>query len=288
MKNSGKEESIKILKNYSPADIRKTADELRDLWLQFEPKSIEVIKAEQREIQETIGIPVDVLKTIGKEAGKAAGKNVDMYLPLAELLWNEYGREGRVVAVYPLGVMELAEPERLVSVIKRLCRSCITWEDADQLAMNALEPIIRKDPDNWFAELENWVEDENKWVRRSGITVAGRLAMKNAAFVSRVLDLAEGLLLDGEQDVKRAVSFAVRLSARGQVQPVVDFLEAHIPPQNSAAVWVLCDIIRSMATFLLPAFTGLLPLFESWEESPGLAAVERRSIESAIKKLRKG
>ena len=287
MKSSGKEESIQILKNYSVENIQKTADELRNLWLQFEPKSIDVIKAEQREIQETIGIPVNVLKTIGKEVGKAAGKNVEVYLPLAELLWKNYGREGRVVAVYPLGVMELAQPEKLMSVIKTLCRSCITWEDADQLAMNALEPIIRKDPENWFAELENWVKDENKWVRRAGITVAGRLAMKKAAFVPRVLNLAEELLPDGEQDVKRAVSFAVRLSARGQVQPVVDFLKAHIPPLNPAAVWVLCDIIRSMATHLLPAFTGLLPLFEDWAESPDLLAVERRSIESAIKKLQK-
>ena len=62
MKNFGREETIQILKNYSVQETQKTADKLRDLWLQFEPKSIEVIKAEQRKIQETVGIPVDVLK----------------------------------------------------------------------------------------------------------------------------------------------------------------------------------------------------------------------------------
>ena len=287
MKNLGREETIQILKNYSVQETQKTADKLRDLWLQFEPKSIEVIKAEQRKIQETVGIPVDVLKTIGKEIGKAACKDVNLYLPLVELLWQQYGREGRVVAVYPLGAMVLVQPQRLVDVIKTLCRTCITWEDADQLAMYALEPIVRKNPQIWFAELENWIKDENKWLRRGGITVAGRLAMKKAEYVPQVLHMAEGMLLDEEQDVKRAVSFAVRLSVRGQVQPVVDFLKAQIPAQDPAAIWVLCDIVRSMAAQFLPAFTGLLPQFESWAESPDLSAAERRSIESAVKILRK-
>jgi hypothetical protein len=52
---------------YAPGKPKNTADELRNLLLQYEPKSIEVIKAALREQQETIGIPVPILKTIGKE-----------------------------------------------------------------------------------------------------------------------------------------------------------------------------------------------------------------------------
>ena len=59
-----------ILVGYDPAAPQPTADALRALWLQFEPKSIEVIKAELREEQETVGIPVEVLRDIGKEVGK--------------------------------------------------------------------------------------------------------------------------------------------------------------------------------------------------------------------------
>ncbi len=63
------------------------------------------------------------------------------------LLWDAYGREGRVVAVYPLGAMELADPEKIHPLLLELCRRCLTWEDADQLAMRAVEPIVRKYPD---------------------------------------------------------------------------------------------------------------------------------------------
>ena len=99
-----------ILTAYDPTTPRATADDLRNLWLQFEPKSIEGIKAELRERQETVGIPVPVLKSIGKRVSKIAGQGVDDCIPLARMLWEEYGREGRVVGVICFGAMELIDP----------------------------------------------------------------------------------------------------------------------------------------------------------------------------------
>ena len=54
--------------------------------------------------------------------------------------------------------MELVDPERVVPLLKELCRSCITWEDADRLAMDALGLIVRKDPDGWLGAIERDVE----------------------------------------------------------------------------------------------------------------------------------
>ena len=88
-----------ILAAYDPAAPHATADALRELWLQFEPKSVGVIKAEQRDEQETVGTPVAATRAIGKEIGKLARKRVVDYVPLARLLWEVYGREGKGVAV---------------------------------------------------------------------------------------------------------------------------------------------------------------------------------------------
>jgi 3-methyladenine DNA glycosylase AlkD len=276
-----------ILKTYDSSAPRSTADALRELWLQFEPKSIEAIKAEQREQQETIGIPVPVLKSIGKVVGKVARKRVDDFFPLASLLWDDYGREGRVVTVHFLGPMELADPQTIVPLLIDMCRTCLTWEDADQFAMYALEPIVRREPETWLPAVEPWLADENKWVRRAGITVIGRLAMKHPALSARCLELAERVLLDKEMDVKRAVSFAIRLTARGDTAAVSEFLARHVPPQDPAATWVLCDAIRSMGKKLLPEFVSLLPRYEVWAADPALSARDRRSVESAVKTLRR-
>jgi hypothetical protein len=50
---------------------------------------------------------------------------------------------------------------------------------------------------------------------------------------------------------------------------------------------VLCDAIRSMARKLLPDFVTLLPLYEAWAADPTLTARDRRSVESAVRALRK-
>lgn len=274
-----------ILTAYSPTDPHPTADSLRDLWLQGETKSIAGIKADQRAQQETIGVTVSLLKEIGQEIGKVARKRVDDFIPLARLLWNEYGREGRLVSVNLLGPMELAAPEKIVPLVLELCRTCLTWEDADQLAMNALEPIVRRKPGQWLSALEGWLADNNKWVRRAGVTVIGRLPMKDAAYATRCLALTARLLPDEEQDVKRAVSFAIRITARGDIAPVRDFLARYVPPENPAATWVLCDAIRSMTKQFLPQFASLLPKYEQWLAAPDVSGQDRRSVESAVKIL---
>jgi hypothetical protein len=110
--------------------------------------------------------------------------------------------------------------------------------------------------------------------------------MKHPAYAARCVELAERLVLDEEVDVKKAVSFAVRLSARADAAPVRDLLARHVPPQDSAATWVLCDIIRSMAKKLLPEFVPLLPRYEQWAAGPDLGSKDRRSVESAVKVLR--
>lgn len=279
-------ELAEILPNYDSTLPGATADKLRDLWLQFDPKSIEVIKAKLREQQETIGIPVPVLRSIGKAIGIEARRRVDEFLPLAQLLWDEYGREGRVVAAIPLGAMELTNPGRVVPLLREMCRTCLTWEDADRLAMDALEPIVRKKPEEWLDAVEPWLEDENKWVRRAGVTVVGRLPMKHPEYAAQCLVLIERLLHDDEDDVKKAVSFAIRLVARGNIRPVREFLSRRVPAKDPAAIWVLCDVIRSMTKDFLPQFLELLPLYERWAADQSLNVRERRSVDSAIRTLK--
>jgi len=285
MKDQLAKQLTEILSKYDPEMPKVTADKLRSLWLQYEPKSIEVIKATLREQQETIGIPVPILKSIAEEISKAARNQVDAYLPLIQILWNEYGREGRVVATIPLGAMELTYPEKIVPLLRELCRTCLTWEDVDRLAMDALEPIVRKKPEEWLSVIESWLGDENKWVRRAGVIVIGRLPLKRPDYARQCLGLIERLLYDEDEDVKKAVSFAIRLVARGEIGPVHELLIQHIPPENPAATWVLCDVIRSMAKNYLPEFVNLLPLYEEWSADESLTMKERRSIQSAIKTL---
>ena len=274
-----------IIGNYSPTDPDPTAAALRDVWLQATPTGIDLAKAEQFLRLKTAGTPVPVLKAMGDEIGKVARKRVGDFIPLARHLWDNYGREGRIVAVTFLGPMELAAPDEVIPVIYQLAQTCMAWEDCDQLAMTALESIVRKNPEGYLDCLGPWVSDENKWVRRAAITAIGRLPMKHADYTARCLELVEPALGDADLDVKRALSFAIRVSARGQVAPVRDFILAHRDVADADSIWVLCDVIRSMTKAFLLQFAGLLPVYEAWLET--MDARTKRSVESAINTLKK-
>jgi len=281
-----KQATSEIIAAHDPGDPTATAMALESLWLQAPAKEVGGLTAADREALKAVGVAVSVLTEIGKTMGRTARKRVDDFLPLARQLWDEHGREGRIVAVHALGPMELAAPEAVMPVIYGLAQTCLTWEDCDQLAMRALEPIVRKKPEQWLSATESWLADGNKWVRRAGVTVVGRLAVKQPAYTIRCLELTEQLLFDEDRDVKRAVSFAIRIAARGEIAPVRDFLARHVPPENPSATWVLCDAVRSMTQKFLPEFVSLLPLYERWAADPALSAQDRRSVESAVKILR--
>jgi 3-methyladenine DNA glycosylase AlkD len=253
--------------------------------LEYEPGSMAGIKEAQRKLQDTVGIPVPILKSIAKSMKKSARSDGSAYLPLSELLWDEYGREGRVIAAILLGAIELETPDIVLPILLRLSRSCFTWEDADRIAMDAVEPIVRMYPETWLEVIEPWLEDGSKWVRRAAIIVIGRLPMKHPLYAARCLALAEKLLLDVETDVKKAVSFAIRLTARGDLAAVCQWLERVVPPEDSAATWVLCDVIRSMTKTFIPELAPLRTRYELWAHDPGLSSRDRRSVESALSRF---
>ena len=281
-----KGETQRILATYKPPAADDVAAALQALWSQVPPSEggARLLKAEVREGIQALGVPVPALDEIGKEIGKVARKRVDDFLPLARRLWEEYGREGRLVASTFLGPMELAAPEMVMPVIEEMARMSATWEDCDQLAMRALEPVVRKGPEDYLATMEHWIEDANKWVRRAGITVVARLPMKRPEYTEICLGLVEPALGDDDLDVRRAVSFAVRMGARGEPEAVVGFIKRQAHRTDAASIWVLCDAMRSMTKKLLPQFKELLPLYEHWLEL--VETKSQRSVASAIKALR--
>lgn len=282
-----------ILESYDQAEPAVTADALRELWLRAVPSAAPKLTAGQKGMFrdwgikdphfEAAGVPVPVLTAIGNEIGRQGRKQVAGYLPLARLLWERYGREGHIVAAVALGPMELAQPEVVVPLLRDLAKTCAFWEDCDQLAMKALEPVLRHDPDTWLEPLGTWIRDENKWVRRAALTTIGRLPMQRPEYTARCVELLAPALGDPDTDVKRALSFALRVSARGQVEPVRQFILDHQEVTDADSLWVLCDLIRSLWSALLPDFADLLPVYQTWLAKGDPRA--RRSIEGAIRLL---
>jgi hypothetical protein len=117
MSTDYRESTAKSVAVYDPADPATTAATLEELWLQAPAKEVGALTEVDRDALKAVGVPVAILRDIGKGIRKVARKRVDDFLPLIQLLWYEYGREGRIVAVQATGPMELAAPEQVLPVI---------------------------------------------------------------------------------------------------------------------------------------------------------------------------
>jgi hypothetical protein len=125
-KNQIIDETRRIIQNYSVTECSHTADALEALWLTGDTtQSYQLVRKEQREKLDFKGIKLDILKLIGREAGKKA-ENADDFIPLAELLWNEYGREGRIISVMILGQIVVLSPEKVVQLCRKLVKTSVS------------------------------------------------------------------------------------------------------------------------------------------------------------------
>lgn len=265
-------------------NIERLAKALEELWLKGEVKTTGLITEELRKKLKVVGTDVGVLKTIGQVVGKYAKKDLDKFVPLSQTLWNQYGLEGRVVAAHILSAMNLINPEKILSVSKNLLGTCVTWGECDNMAY-AVEPIFRKDPENYLDKLHPWLVNKNKWIKRVALNVIARLPMKQPKYTRKALNMIIPCLEYDDNDVRRTCSFAIRLSARGSIKDSHDFIKDNLGGNNPTKIWIFCDAIRSMTKSFLPKFKDLLPNYQKWLQSTK-DTKSKKSLEAAIKLLK--
>ena len=275
-----------LIKDYTPDCVQKSADDIENLWLKSDNKrETRLVKAELQEKLHIAGVNLDILKAMGKTIGKQAKGNEADILPLARELWDNHQREGRIVSAYLLGAIVIALPEAVFALSFALAKSTVSWEDADNMIMS-IEPAVRKNPDVYFPWLDKWFVDPCKWVRRIAITITGRLAMKHKDYTGTCLEKILINIEDEDPDVRRATSFAIRLSTRGDLKEVITFLKKNAGGAGYGKIWVYADVIRSMTKKFLPDCKKLLPVYKGWQS--GLTEAKAiRSLDAAIKLLEK-
>ena len=70
----------------SEENLSTLADIFQDVWLSAGTKSTGGIKKENLSKQKNVGAPVKVLRQIGAEAATITSRDLERFLPLAELL----------------------------------------------------------------------------------------------------------------------------------------------------------------------------------------------------------
>jgi adenylate cyclase len=91
-------------------------------------------------------------------------------------------------------------------------------------------------------------------------------------------------------DVKGSTAMAENLDPEEWVEIMEGAFDVLIEPitrYEGTVARLMGDAIRSMTKKLLPEFVSLLSLYEQWAADPVLSTKDRRSVESAVKTLRR-
>ena len=164
--------------------------------------------------EKLFGVKVPLLRKLSNEVIQNYKKDKEIISRVATECWSRGSREHQLVALFMLAGIKLMPSERWDWGV-RFLPEVSNWESCDQLCMALIGQALAEDP-KYMDFLENWVEDENFWVRRAALvaTVYLRRA-KHPPEVAEELDnrtlaMAEALLDDNEKYIRKAVDWSVR------------------------------------------------------------------------------
>jgi 3-methyladenine DNA glycosylase AlkD len=166
-------------------------------------------------VQAPYGVRVPVLRDLAGQVFAKYPKQDDALIKISEALWTVGRREHRMVALFLLGRIRTLDAATLWRFGCRFLPDVADWETCDQLCAALLGVALSQDP-VYMDDLEEWVTEEDFWVRRAALvtTVYLRKARFDESLAQRMdqraLELCNRLLEDPEKYVRKAVDWAVR------------------------------------------------------------------------------
>ena len=200
------------------------------------------------------GIRTPLAAPVHSRVRSACRHRPDVALWLAERLAREPDLEMRTVACTLLRVSLEHDPERSWQLIRRFSRTADNWIAVDTLAGVAGLGILLE-PFRW-AELEQLVYSPSPWERRFvGSTVASLPfevipADRHRLAESPALGLIGELLGDSDENVQRALAWALRSWQRVDAGGVARFLEVEASraavDRDGHRAWVIRDALPAI------------------------------------------
>ena len=165
-------------------------------------------------VGELYGVKVPVLRKMSGEIVGAYKKESDTLQAIAIESWARGSREHQLVALFILVRVKLAPAERWELGV-RFLPDVNNWESCDQLCAALLGEALAVDP-NYMDVIENWVKDENLWVRRASLVAP--VYLRRAKYSEQVmldldrrtLAICDTLLNDREKYIRKAVDWSIR------------------------------------------------------------------------------
>jgi len=139
-----------------------------------------------------------------------------------ELLKSGYIEEAFIAYKWSDYLKERYEPEDFV-VFERWLNSYVSnWAECDTLCNHTMGTFVEKYPE-YVEKLKEWTQSQNRWVKR-GAAVTLVLPARKGLFLDDVFEIADKLLLDGDDLVQKGYGWLLKEASKKHQQQVFNYV----------------------------------------------------------------
>ena len=213
---------------------------------QANPKNVEGMARFGINPENTLGIPIPVLRKTAKEIGKdtAFTKASAVRHILAQELWDSGIHEVKILAAM------VDDPKQVTTTqMDSWVKDFDSWDVCDQVCMNLFDRTSVA-----YDKAKEWAEKEEEFTRRAGFALMACLAWHDkTAPDEKFLEffpLIRKYSTDERNFVKKAVNWALRQIGKGRpklLQKAIELAKEIEKIDSKSAKWIAKDAIRELS-----------------------------------------
>jgi 3-methyladenine DNA glycosylase AlkD len=139
-----------------------------------------------------------------------------------ELLKSGYIEEAVVAFRWSDFLKKRYTPEDFAVFERWLSTYVSNWAECDTLCNHTLGTFVEKYP-TYVEKLKEWTQSQNRWLKR-GAAVTLILPARKGLFLDDVLEIADKLLLDGDDLVQKGYGWMLKEASKKHQQQVFDYI----------------------------------------------------------------
>jgi len=141
--------------------------------------------------------------------------------------------------------MAKKHPAECLALMPGFLPTLDNWANCDNLACFGMKPIALQMTNEVLSLCEQWVRDENKWIRRFGVVVLR--AFEKAYLHERAFEILDQVMTDRDSDVKKGTAWILRNLSKRHPAQVFEFLLSWAQSNpNRNTVWIIKNVMKKL------------------------------------------
>ncbi|WP_026474111.1 DNA alkylation repair protein [Alkaliflexus imshenetskii] len=170
------------------------------------------------------GVKVPIVTQIGKTYFQAiAPATKQEIFSLCDALWQSgYIEESFIACNWSYNIHKRYEREDFQIFEKWVFNYVNNWASCDTLCNHTVGAFIQMFPE-YLTALKTWAVSDNRWVRRAA-AVSLIIPARKGKFLSDILEIADILLLDTDDLVRKGYGWMLKAASQSHQQAVFDYV----------------------------------------------------------------